>query len=242
MPYIDVTDATFETEVVSRSGDVTVVIDLWAPWCRPCVSLGPIIERVVDGAGDEVILAKVNIDENPRIAQAFQVQSIPAVFAVKDRKVVDSFVGAIPEHQVKAWVAGLAPAKSEAELLIDEGVETQDATKIEAALALEPGNARGVLALAEMRVAEGRNDDALALLAKIPETTEVIRVAALARLGDASSVASDASPEVFAELDELIDRVKTDDEARQRYVDLLAVLGDDPRVPALRKKLAARLY
>ncbi len=238
MAYIDVTDATFEAEVVERSHDVPVVIDLWAPWCGPCRSLGPIIERVIDATGGEVILVKVNVDENPRISQAFQVQSIPAVFAVKDRKVVDSFVGALPEHQVKQWVSSLVPTKSEAELLIDAGIVDGDIEKLESALALEPANARGVVALAELYVEGGRNEDALALLARIPETADVQRVAALARIG----TPADSSGEVIAELDQLIDRVKTDEDARQRYVDLLSILGEDPRVPALRKKLAARLY
>jgi putative thioredoxin len=238
MPYIDVTDATFDTEVVQRSHDVPVVIDLWAPWCGPCRSLGPIIERVVDGTGGQVVLVKVNVDENPRISQAFQVQSIPAVFAVKDRKVVDSFIGALPEHQVKQWVEGLVPSKSPAEIALDEAIDEQDETKLEAVLEGDPGNARAITALAELRVGAGRNDEALALLAKIPETPETVRVAALARLG----APADDSGEVVAELEGLLDQVKANDEARQRYVDLLAVLDDDPRVPELRRKLAARLY
>ena len=78
---IDVTDATFQTEVLDRSNEVVVVVDLWAPWCGPCVTLGPIIEKVVGETDGEVILTKVNIDENPGIAQAFGVQSIPLVVA-----------------------------------------------------------------------------------------------------------------------------------------------------------------
>ena len=80
---IDVTDATFETEVLARSMSVPVVVDVWAPWCEPCKTLGPIIERVVAATNGKVVLAKVNVDENPGIAQAFRVQSIPAVFAVE---------------------------------------------------------------------------------------------------------------------------------------------------------------
>src|SRR5579872_4385434 len=88
---IDVTDATFEQDILARSEQVPVVVDLWAPWCGPCQTLGPIIETVVAETGGRVELAKINIDENPGAAQAFNVQSIPAVFALKDRKVVDSF-------------------------------------------------------------------------------------------------------------------------------------------------------
>ena len=82
MPAVDVTDATFESEVLERSDTLPVVIDLWAPWCGPCRTLGPIIERVVESTGGRVALAKVDVDQNPRIQAAFQAQSIPAVFAI----------------------------------------------------------------------------------------------------------------------------------------------------------------
>src|SRR5271166_1390626 len=119
----DVTDATFEQEVLDRSDQVPVVVDLWAPWCGPCKTLGPIIERVVEATGGAVELAKVNVDENPRIAQSFQVQSIPAVFAIKDRKVADRFVGALPESAVREFVSRLVPAPSEADDLVARGDE-----------------------------------------------------------------------------------------------------------------------
>ena len=107
-PYVDVTDADFETEVVERSKTVPVVVDLWAPWCGPCRTLGPIIEKVVDATDGKVVLVKVNVDENPAISQAFQVQSIPAVYALRDGQVVDGFVGAYPEHEVQRFVDGPA--------------------------------------------------------------------------------------------------------------------------------------
>src|SRR3954454_8656221 len=87
----DVTDATFQTAVIDRSHEVPVVVDLWAPWCGPCRTLGPIIEKVVAGTDGKVELAKVDTDANPGVANAFQVQSIPAVYALKDGKVVDGF-------------------------------------------------------------------------------------------------------------------------------------------------------
>ena len=238
MAYVDVTDEMFEAEVVAKSAEVPVVVDLWAPWCGPCRSLGPIIERVIDATEGRVVLVKVNVDENPRISQAFQVQSIPAVFAIKDRKVIDSFVGAIPEPQIKAWVAKFAPAKSEADTLIDQGLALDQRDLLEQALGLEPGNARGVVALAERMVADGENDAALALLTRIPETADVTRVAALARIG----TPADSAQELLVELESLLPNVKADEVARQRYVDLLEVMGDDPRVPALRRKLTACLF
>ena len=107
---VDVTDATFEDEVLRRSSELPVVVDLWAPWCGPCQTLGPIIERVVDATGGAVALAKVNVDENPSISASFQVQSIPAVFALRDGAVVDQFIGALPEEAVE-FVERLAPAR-----------------------------------------------------------------------------------------------------------------------------------
>ena len=118
---VDVTDATFEDEVLRRSSEVPVVVDLWAPWCGPCQTLGPMIERVVEATDGAVALVKVNVDENPAISASFQVQSIPAVFALKDGKVVDAFIGALPEAAVAEFVARLTPAPSEADLLVDEG-------------------------------------------------------------------------------------------------------------------------
>lgn len=239
MAYIDVTDATFQTEVVEKSNSVPVVIDLWAPWCGPCRTLGPIIERVIDATGGEVILAKVNVDENPRIGQAFQVQSIPAVFAVKDGKVANSFIGALPEAQVKAFVATLVPQKNPVDVLVDDAIAAGDEAKLRSALELEPGHAKGVVALAELLVNDGRAPEALPLLARIPETADAQRVAAAARLAAGPDSAHD---DAVAELESLLPAVKADETAKQRYLDVLALMGDDPRVPSLRRKLTAQLF
>src|SRR4030095_4418501 len=111
----DVTDQTFEQDVIERSKTVPVVVDLWAEWCGPCRTLGPIIEKVVGETGGAVELVKVDVDKNPQIANAFRVQSIPAVFAIKDRQVIDQFIGALPEPAVREFVQRLAPQASEAD-------------------------------------------------------------------------------------------------------------------------------
>jgi len=235
---IDVTDATFEQDVLERSNQVPVVVDLWAPWCGPCRTLGPIIEKVVDATEGSVELVKVNVDENPRVAATFQVQSIPAVYALKDGKVVDGFIGALPEKGVAEFVARLAPGETEADRLVAAG----DEESLRKVLADEPDHEGAVVALAELLAERGDADEALQLLARIPETAETRRVAAKARLGDEASAAG-SNGEVESKLDSLLDRVKDDEAARQEFVDLLEVLGpDDPRTSHYRKALTAKLY
>src|SRR5436190_4368190 len=177
---IDVTDATFQTDVIDRSMTAAVVVDLWAPWCGPCRTLGPILEKVVDATDGKVVLAKVNVDENPAIANAFKAQSIPAVYALKDGQVVDGFVGAYPEHVVEQFVASLVP--SETEQTVNRLLATGDEASLRQALELEPGNEAVVVALADLLVEHGQSDEALTLLARVPETDAVRKVAAKARL------------------------------------------------------------
>jgi putative thioredoxin len=231
---LDVTDDTFERDVLDRSAAVPVVVDLWAEWCGPCRTLGPVLERVVGATDGKVELVKVDIDANPRVAATFQVQSIPAVYALHDRKIVDSFIGALPERAVQEFVDRLAPPESEADRLAARG----DEASLRAALELQPDHTGAVLALADLLVARGDREEALALLERIPESADTRRIAALARVGN--DVADDG---VEARLDALLERVKDDEDARREFVDMLEVLGpDDPRTAAYRKRLTARLY
>ncbi len=237
---MDVTDESFQTDVLARSAEVPVVVDLWAPWCGPCTTLGPMLERAVAGTAGSVELAKVNIDENPRIAQSFGVQSIPAVFAISDGKVVDQFIGALPEAEVEAFVAKLAPQASEADTLVTKG----DETSLRAALELEPAHEGAIEALARLLIDGGEAPDALALLARIPETPTTRALAAEARLVERGvNVSETDSAEVDARLNALLERVRDDDGARQEFVDLLETLGpEDPRTNSFRRALAAWLF
>jgi len=237
---MDVTDDTFQTAVVGRSSEVPVVVDLWAPWCGPCTTLGPMLERAVAAADGGVELAKVNVDENPRISQTFGVKSIPAVFAISGGQVVDQFIGALPEDQVVAFVQKLLPQASEADQLVAAG----DEASIRQALELEPGHGPATEALARILLDRGDAAEALTALGRVPETPATRALAAEARLIESGvNVAAAGSGEVESRLDALLDSVRDDDAARQEFVDLLETLGpEDPRTNTYRRALAARLF
>lgn len=236
---IDVTDTTFEAEVLVRSDEVPVVVDLWAPWCGPCKTLGPILEKVVGETDGAVALAKINVDENPRASSTFKVQSIPAVYALRGRQIVDHFIGALPEGAVRQFVDRLAPTPSAADLLVQAG----DEASLREALELEPDHVAAVAALGELLAGRGEAEEALALLARIPETAETRRIAALARMAATSVGAPAADEDVEVRLEGLLGRVRDDEAARQEFIDLLEVLGpDDPRSVAYRRKLTSRLF
>jgi putative thioredoxin len=107
---IDVTEETFQAEVVERSLQVPVIVDLWADWCGPCKQLSPVLERLADSAGGAWLLAKVDVDANPRISQVFGVQSIPTVVAIAGGQPIDAFAGALPEPEIRQWLKSLLDA------------------------------------------------------------------------------------------------------------------------------------
>ena len=206
----DVTDATFTTDVIERSSTVPVVVDLWAPWCGPCKTLGPLLEQVIAETNGQVELAKVNVDDNPGVAQAFQVQGIPAVYAMVDGQVADGFVGAQGEREVRAFVDKLLPSEQDriVQRLLDQGDEASYREVLQAI----PDHPQATVGLAELLVAGGDTDGALQLLKRIPETAETRRIAAEARAGNPGD------DEIFRKLDELLPRVKGDDDIRQQFV------------------------
>ena len=232
---IDVLDHTFQKEVIDKSMIFPVIVDLWAPWCGPCKTLGPILEKLVAATKGQVILAKVDVDKCPQIAQAFQAQSIPAVYAMKDGKILDGFVGAQPEHVVSEFVKKLLPevVAVDVRALLAKG----DEASLRQAFEADPANEAVVIALAELLVSRNDCAAALEILKTIPETDRVRVAVAAAR---AAFVPVDDYDSV---LKQLLEQVKSDEEAKKRYLNLLEKMGpNDPRTADYRKKLTARLF
>ena len=162
MATIDVTEQDFETEVLERSKSVPVVVDFWAEWCGPCRALGPALEKAADAREGDVVLAKLDTDANPGLAQAFRIQGIPAVKAFKDGKVVAEFTGAQPPPVVERFFDALVP--SEAELLAG----ADDEASLRRALELAPARVDAATELAKLLFADGRRDEARELVEKLP--------------------------------------------------------------------------
>jgi putative thioredoxin len=231
----DVTDATFQAEVVELSHTVPVIVDFWAPWCGPCKSLTPILERATAATDGQVVLAKLNIDENPGVTQAFHVQSIPAVFVIKDGKVVHNFTGGQSDQYVQQLVQALLPDPTQTRVIELLAQGTEEALRD--AVALAPGNEDAICTLADVLIRTGKAEEALTFLVRLPETDRVRKLGAMARL------AMNPVDNLDVELDALLLRVKDDEVARREYLDILETMGSsDPRTAKYRKLLTQKLF
>jgi len=173
----DTDEKGFAQDVLQASKQVPVIVDFWAPWCGPCKTLGPLLEKTVTAARGKVKLVKIDIDKNQRIAQQLRIQSIPAVYAFHNGQPVDGFVGALPESQVKAFVNRLAGAAgpSPVDEILAEAKAAAEAGDLQGAAAIyqevlqaEPDNPAALAGLAKLLAQHGQLDQAKQFLAKVP--------------------------------------------------------------------------
>ena len=188
-----------------------------------------------DPVTGKAVFVKVGIDQNPGIAQAFRVQSIPMVVGFVDGQAVDAFMGAQGEHEVRDFVQRLLP--TEEQTLLDSLIAAGDEASLRQALEMDPANEDAIVALGELLVARGDTDEVLALVSRIPETERTRHLAAMARLGSQPDDDHDAT------LTALLDQVRHDDDARQQFIDILELMGPhEQRTAQYRKQLTARLF
>jgi putative thioredoxin len=244
----DVDEASFEEAVLERSHEVPVVVDFWAEWCGPCRTLGPVLERLAREADGAWLLAKVDVDSNPYIAQELRIQGIPAVWAFRDGRPVSRFVGALPEDEVRQWLAQLGPTSGD--LAVAEGAEAEARGDLEAAAAAyrralqeEPGHgeARSALERVELALRSGSLDEG-ALRARLEADPE--DVGAAIGLADLHA----ARGKLDRSFDLLLDVVRATagderERARRHLLKLLdTVAADDPRAMAARRSLSLALF
>ncbi|MGY2082054.1 tetratricopeptide repeat protein [Modestobacter sp. SYSU DS0657] len=259
---VDVTEDTFQSEVLDRSFQVPVVLDLWAEWCGPCKQLSPVLEKLATEGAGSWVLAKVDVDANPALAQGLRVQGIPAVKAVWQGQLVAEFTGAIPEEQARQFVTELVaattggavpgaegepaepedPRLDEAEAALDRGDLTAAEAAYQAILDAEPEHPVAGLALRQVQLfrrAEEAGPDALNAADAAPDDVAAQTRAADLLLGTGNVEAA------FDRLLDVIRRTAGEDRdlARKHLVELFGVVGDDdPRVGAARRALTLALY
>jgi len=246
---IDVSEADFQSLVIEGSKQTPVVVDFWADWCQPCKTLGPILEKVTNETQGSVRLAKVDVDANPRLAQAFGVQGIPMVIAFKDGKPVSQFTGAVPEAAVRQFIGQLIPplvdeAVLAAEALADAGDLAGAEEALNQLLADQPANLEAGLSLATLLLDRGASQEAIEVLSRLSQTPDVKRLLAAARLLDGGEVDL-ADPE--AALPRLLELVQEGgdgrEKARLQMIDLFDVLGaENPLTVEYRRRLANALF
>lgn len=230
----DTTTRNFGKDVIEASRDVPVLVDFWAPWCGPCKQLTPILENAVRAARGAVKLVKMNIDEEPEVAQQLRIQSIPAVYAFKNGQPVDGFMGAMPESQVKAFIARLAgdTGPSPAEELIEIGREAFEAGDLSRAAQAfagaaqeEPGNPAAVAGLARCYIAAGDLDRAKQTLALVrPDARNDAEIAAAQAALSLAEKADDLGD--IAELQAKVEANPKDHQARFDLALALNARGD----------------
>ncbi|WP_425051286.1 tetratricopeptide repeat protein [Psychromarinibacter sp. S121] len=235
----DVTEANFVAEVMEGSQEVPVIVDFWAPWCGPCKTLGPMLEQAVTDAKGKVRMAKLNVDENQRLAaalaqQGLPLQSIPTVVAFHQGRPVDMFQGAVPQSEIKAFVdrvaalagdGGLGEALEAAEAMLTEGAAVDAAQTFAAILGEEPENAAAYAGLVRAHIAMDDLDQAEAILNGAPAaiSTAPELEAAHAQL-DLAKQASNAGP--VAELSAQVEANPDDHQARFDLAQALYAKGE----------------